>query len=250
MISHEISGPVARVRLDNHATRNALGIGDWDAIADAVAAVAASDARVLLLTGGKAFCSGSNLGELATLAENPAGRAPFRLAMRRAMDPLRAIPIPTIAVIDGDCFGGGVALALACDIRIASHAARFAVTPAKLGVSYPQEDVARLVAAVGRGQAARLLFGAVTIDAAEAARIGLVEVLAESAEVEAHVLANAIAANAPTSIAQLKAILGSDGGRYDPAFDQAFDDNLDGADFREGVAAFRERRKPQFGGPA
>lgn len=247
MISHEISGFVARIRLDDDGTRNALGMAGWTGIADAIAAVAASDARVLLLSGTpRAFCSGSNLTELAALADDPAARAPFRLAMRAAMDPLRAIPIPTIAVIDGDCFGGGVALALACDIRIAGTAARFAITPAKLGVSYPQEDVARLAAAVGRGQAARLLFGAGTIDAAEAARIGLVELVVPSASTEADALAAAIADNAPGSIAQLKAILGSDGGRHDAAFDRNFDDNLDGRAFREGVAAFRERRKARF----
>jgi enoyl-CoA hydratase/carnithine racemase len=139
--------------------------------------------------------------------------------MRGALEPLAGLPMPVIAAIDGDCFGAGVALALAADLRIAGPRAVFAVTPAKLGITYPQEDVARLVALVRPGQAARLLYGAARIDAAEAARIGLVEILADDAAGQAH----------------------------DPALDALFDAGFAGGDFREGLDAFRARRAPRFG---
>ena len=111
--------------------------------------------------------------------------------MRAALDALRDLPIPTIASIEGPCYGAGVALAMACDLRIAGRGARFAITPAKIGISYPQEDVHRLVALVGPGQAARLLFTAETIDGAEAERIGLVEsTMPREGPIVAAILAN------------------------------------------------------------
>lgn len=246
MISVSIEGPLATIALDAPATRNALGLVGWQALADAVEQVAASSARALILRSAAPgmFCSGSNLREIAALADHADLRAPFRRAMRDAMEPLAALPIATIALVEGDCFGAGVALALACDMRIASPRAVFAVTPAKLGITYPQEDVARLVALIGRGQAARMLYGAGRIEADEAARIGLVEVLAEDAAAVAQGLAGQIAANAPGSIASLKAMVLSDSPA--PHFDDVFDQAFAGADFCEGLAAFRERRTPAF----
>ncbi len=248
MIACNLDGHVAEVVLDRPATRNALGMDDWRALAAAIATVAARGARAVLLRSGVtgSFCSGSDLREIGGLAEAVDQRPLFRSAMREAMDPFQTLPLATIAVVEGDCFGGGVALALACDVRIASPAAVFAITPAKLGISYPQEDVNRLVAQVGRGQAARLLFGAGRIDAAEAARIGLVEMVEHDALGTARTLAAQIAANAPVSVGKLKAALGDSGQGHDPAHDAAFDDGFGGAAFAEGLAAFRERRSPRF----
>ena len=138
--------------------------------------VAASDVRLLVVTGaGDAFCAGADLGDFAAMRGDEAAVARFREDMRAALDALRALAIPTIAVIEGPCYGAGVALAMACDIRMARLGARFAITPAKIGIAFPQEDVHRLVALVGPGQAARLLFTAETIDGDEAKRIGLVD---------------------------------------------------------------------------
>ena len=248
MIDCNIAGHVAEIVLDRAATRNALGLDDWRAIADAAQAAHRQAARVIVLRSAVpgSFCSGFDLREIGHLAHEPALRPDFRAAMRAAMDPLQTLPLATIAVVEGDCFGGGVALALACDIRIAAPSAVFAITPARLGISYPQEDVNRLVALVGRGQAARLLFAAGRIDATEAARIGLVEQVEGDAPGAARALAAQIAANAPASIAALKATLGDSGAGHDPAHDAAFDAGFGGAPFAEGLAAFRERRSPRF----
>jgi enoyl-CoA hydratase/carnithine racemase len=143
--------------------------------------------------------------------------------MRGAIEALADLAVPTIAAVDGACYGAGVALALACDRRIAGRGARFAITPAKIGIAYPQEDVFRLVALVGRGQAARLLFTAEAIDADEAAAIGLVELV--EPEGGAAAVAAAIAAHGGDSLALLKRGVGlaADGRRSDPEQDRRFD---------------------------
>jgi enoyl-CoA hydratase/carnithine racemase len=242
MIRVACGGAIASIRLDREASRNALDALGWRALAAAIGQVGRSEARLLLVGSAVegAFCSGSDLGEIAALASDPAARAPFRAMMREAIDGLAALPIPTVAAIDGDCFGAGVALALGCDIRIAGPRARFAVTPAKLAIAYPHEDVARLAAAVGRGQAARLLFTAEPIDAEEAARIGLVERACGSAEQGAIDMAGRIAANEPGSLALLKAMLN---GSAKEANDAAFDACFGGPAFRARLAAFHDRRK-------
>ena len=142
MIRLEVSDGVASIFVDRRATRNALDGDGWRALAEAIAQAGASDARLLLLRSGAAgtFCSGSDLADLERLASDPAARPPFRAMMREAIDALPRLPIPTIAIIDGHCFGAGVALALGCDIRIAGPGARFAVTPAMLQGRAPKAE--------------------------------------------------------------------------------------------------------------
>jgi enoyl-CoA hydratase/carnithine racemase len=248
MIDHAIADTIATITLDAPATRNAMAIADWHALSGAVATIAAARPRVVLLRarGTAMFCSGADLREIAALADDPAAARAFRLTMRGALDALAALPMPVIAAIDGDCFGAGVALALAADMRVAGPRAVFAITPARLGISYPQQDIARLVALVGPGQAARLLYGATRIDADEATRIGLVEVVGEDAGAAARDMAVAMAALSPASLAALKHAVARAPQGHDPVLDAAFDAAFAGADFREGLSAFHERRPPRF----
>lgn len=248
MIEFDISGHSASIALARPAKRNALDEAGWSALADAVMKVARSDARVLVVGSAApgSFCAGSDLASILRLIDHGEERAEFRAMMRAALDGLRALPIPTLAAVDGDCFGAGVALALACDIRFAGSNARFAVTPAKLGLSYPQQDVALLVQAVGRAQAARLLFGAQPIDAAEAARIGLVQEAGLSGAELAQRFGEAIAGNAPSSLVALKRMLRDEPAPDNPAADRAFDACFDSEALREGVAALQERRPSRF----
>jgi len=249
MIAHQITDGIATITLDAQPTRNALSLAGWQALADAVAAIGAAGARAVVLRGGAPgmFCSGSDIREIATLADDAARRAPFRQIMRDALEPLARLPMPVIAAIDGDCFGAGVALALAADVRVAGPRAVFAVTPAKLGITYPQEDVARLVALIGPGQAARLLYAAARIDATEAARIGLVELLVDDVEAEALALAQSMAALSPSSLSALKQAVARAPSGHDRALDALFDSAFGGPDFREGLDAFRARRPARFG---
>lgn len=237
-------GPIARIGFARGQARNAIPIDQWSAFRDAIEQVGASGARVLILrsTTSGIFCAGADIGDLSGLQEKPTERTRLRELMGGAIEALAALPLATIAAIDGGCYGAGVAIAIACDVRIAGPKAAFGITPAKIGILYPATDVARLKALIGYGQAARLLYSAMTLDAAEALAMGLVEQQTGDAETSAMALAEQIAANAPSSIAGLKRILG---GAADA--DAMFDDAFGGVDFAEGAAAFRERRKPEFG---
>lgn len=236
MIALDHADGIATITLARPERRNALRETDWLHLAETLAAVPV-DATVVLLHSGieGVFCAGADIEELATLADRPEDRPAFRAAMRAAIEGLAALPMPVVAAIDGGCFGAGVALALAADIRVAGDEARFAVPPARLGIGYPSEDVARLAARVGHGQAARLLFTAATIDAAEALRIGLVDLVGEGAEV-----ARTIAANDPAALRQLKAAKADP---TDPAHAAAFDAAFDSPGFARGVATFRARER-------
>lgn len=248
MIALTFEDRIARIALDRPTAYNALSGSGWRDLAGAVERAVDEGAKAVVIASSTEgmFSAGSDLKEMDRLIADTAARADFRAAMRAAMDPLRAMAVPSLAVVNGGCFGAGVALALACDLRLAGPKARFAITPAKLGISYPPQDVARLVEAVGRGQAARLLFGARPVDAAEAARIGLVQQAAEDVEALAARYIEAFRGNSRTSLTALKAMLNDAAGQRDTVHEAAFDAAFDGADLVEGLAAFRDRRAPVF----
>ncbi len=232
MIRVERTGAVATVLLDRPEARNAVSMEGWRALARCFADLAASDASVVVLRSAVPgiFSAGADLAELARLADHPAERAPFREAMRAAIDVFAALPMPSIAAVDGGCFGAGVALALAADLIVAGEKARFAVPPARLGIGYPAEDVARLAERVGQAQAARLLFTAAPIDAGEALRIGLVDQIADVGEVAA-----TIAANDGVALRLLKRMLADPD---DPAHAAAFDASFSSFAFRVGTSRY------------
>ncbi|HEX8527442.1 enoyl-CoA hydratase/isomerase family protein [Allosphingosinicella sp.] len=225
MFELSIEADVARVTLRRPDVRNAIPLSGWDELEARLAEVEASPARLLIVEGtGAAFCAGADLGEFTIFRNNEAARSRFRLAMRGALDALAGLPMPTVALVEGSCYGAGVALAMACDIRLAGPQARFAITPAKMGISFPQEDVYRLVGLAGAGAASRLLLAGGSIDSAEAVRIGLADGLAGEAEA----LIAAILANDSASLATLKrsVSLAVQGVRSDSRQDEAFDSLL------------------------
>ncbi|HEY0625600.1 MAG TPA: enoyl-CoA hydratase-related protein [Allosphingosinicella sp.] len=242
MFDLAIDGPIARLRLSRPEARNAIPLSGWTEMASEVARAVDNDAQVLILSGvpDGVFCAGADISDFDSFLADPDARTRFRQAIRQGLDGLRDLPIPTIAFIEGACYGAGVAVAMACDIRIVAPQAQFAITPAKLGISYPQEDVHRLVSLVGEGQAARLLFTAASIDAEEAHRIGLVELLADSPDE----LASAFAANAPNSLRTLKRSLrlAAKGAASDEAQDQAFENLLGSEALAERLARYRSRK--------
>lgn len=241
MIQLHQDGPIATITLERGEARNALPMAGWEALAETVRGI--GDARAVILRSGVGgiFSAGADIGEFARLQADPALRTTFRQAMRTGIDALAALPMPVIAAIDGGCFGAAVALALAADIRIAGDQAVFAVTPARLGIGYPQADVARLVAQIGRGQASRLLFTAERIGADAAERIGLAEIRAPDADAAAQAMALRIAANAPGAVRLLKQMVAG-GDDLDTQFDDAFG----GAEFAEGLRAFQAKREADF----
>lgn len=243
MIEIRWDGPIATIALARGSARNALPISAWEDLAGRAAGLDA--ARVVILASDMPgiFSAGADIGEFPQLQRDPEVRTRFRQAMRRGIDALAALPVPVLAAIDGGCFGAAVALVLAADLRIAGEAAQFAVTPARLGLGYPREDVDRLAAQVGGGQASALLFTGQPIDADAAERIGLVERRAPHAGDAAKAMADQIAENAPGAVRLLKRALRSPG---DATLDTAFEASFGSAELAEGLAAFQARRPAVF----
>jgi enoyl-CoA hydratase/carnithine racemase len=249
-----IEGPIARLLLDRADKRNAIDQAMWEAIPRLVAeAMANPDVRLMLLGSATPgiFCAGADIGEFARETSDADWRARNQSAIRAAQLAITRSEKHVIAVIDGDCVGGGCGLALAADIRIASPRARLGITPAKLGLVYPLHDSKLLVDLVGPGQAKRLLYTGMLLSAAEAHVIGLVEDVADDPEAAALALAAQMLAVSPYTQRQTKLVIRRilDGVADDDAESSAmFDDAFTGADFREGVSAFLGKRKPVFGG--
>lgn len=245
----EHDGPVARLLIDRADKRNAVTLAMWQAVPGLLAQAAAlPDLRVLVVQAaspGGAFCAGADIGEMLANRDDAVWQAANQAAMIAATGAIAAFGLPTIAFVDGEAVGAGCAVAMACDVRVATPAARLGVTPAKLGLVYPLADLARLVDLVGPGQARRLLFSAQLVDAAEARAIGLVETVADTPDA----LVAAMAAASRHSTRALKALV-----RRALAGQRAEDDQTGaeflaafvGADFAEGAAAFAARRAPQF----
>ncbi|ANU06360.1 enoyl-CoA hydratase/isomerase family protein [Paraurantiacibacter namhicola] len=246
----EIDGAVAHLLIDRADKRNAFTMAMWEALPGLLAqAEAAEGIRLLVLRAAEegAFCAGADIRELLANKDDAAWRSANQQAINRVQHELARFALPTLAFVDGDCIGGGCGLALACDMRVATPRARFGITPAKLGLVYPLHDVKLLVDLVGPGQAKRMLFTGTLLDAAEAHRIGLVEVLADDPQAEVA----ALLAASPHSVREIKRIVRRvlDGQVADDDATRAiFAEAFTLGDFAEGTAAFTEKRKPEFGG--
>lgn len=252
-----VDGSVATLTFHNPDRHNAVSRDMWAAIPPLVDAFAADDAvRVVVVTGagGRAFVAGADISEFGTERTGAEATKQYDAVSQRALDALAGCAKPTIARIDGYCIGGGVAVALSCDIRIASSVSRFGIPAAKLGLGYGYEGVRRLVQLVGHATAREIFFGARRYDAAIALRMRLVNHVVEPAELDGFVAALAadIAANAPLTIAAAKraidTVLREESAQDLPAVRAAIDRCFDSADFVEGQAAFRDRRPPVFKG--
>lgn len=225
----------------------------WLALPALLAEAAADEAIALLRLEGAGghFCGGADIAEFAESYATPEDSAATNAAIRGAVEAVAAFPKPIVAVIRGACVGGGVALALACDLRFAAADARFAVTPVRLGLAYSHADTQRLARAIGLGPARDLLFTARAIDAAEALRLGLIERLwpVESFEVDCAESLAAIAATSRPALRHVKGMLAAiaQGEAEENAATRAlFEDLFAGEDFAEGYRAFLEKRPPRF----
>ena len=245
----EKDGAVARLLIDRADKRNAFTIAMWQMLPDLLDEAAADPhLRVLVVKSahGGAFCAGADIAELLANKDDAAFHAANQQAINRAQYELTRFRLPTVAMIAGDCVGGGCGIALACDIRVAGPRARLGITPAKLGLVYPLHDVKLLVDLVGPGQARRMLYTGMLLGADEARAIGLVEELAD----DETALIDQLLATSPFSTQALKGFVRNvlDGQAGDDAESlRIFAAAFEGADFREGTSAFVEKRKPAFG---
>lgn len=244
----ENNGPAAHLIIDRAAKRNAFNQAMWDTLPGLLAQAMADDnVRVLVLRSAEpgTFCAGADIGELSANAANPDWLTTNQTAINRAQYDLTRAAKPTIALIDGDCVGGGCGLALACDLRIASARSRFGITPAKLGLVYPLHDTKLLVDLVGPAAAKRILFTGSLIDASEAHRIGLIDQVTDNADTLIESMTSVSGHSQRESKAMIRRIL--DGQVADDDDTRAlFAAAFTGPDFKEGVSAFLEKRKPDF----
>jgi enoyl-CoA hydratase/carnithine racemase len=242
-------GAVARLLIDRADKRNAFNMQMWEAlpalVAEAVADPAAKVLEVRAAEPGSAFCAGADIRELLANKDDAGWRAANQAAINRAQYELARAEIPTIAFVEGDCVGGGCGIAMACDIRVAAPAARFGITPAKLGLVYPLHDVKLLVDLVGPGHARRMLYTGELLGSGEAHRIGLVEIVADSPDNLTAQIAAASASSARAIKGFVRRVL--DGQVADDVETLAiFAAAFTGSDFAEGTTAFVEKRKPEF----
>jgi enoyl-CoA hydratase/carnithine racemase len=239
---------VAHLIIDRAAKRNAFNQVMWETLPGLVAqAIADEKVRVLILRSAEpgVFCAGADIGELSANAASPDWLLANQTAINRAQFDLTRAAKPTIALIDGDCVGGGCGLALACDLRVASNRSRFGITPAKLGLVYPLHDTKLLVDLVGPAAAKRILFTGSLIDAAEAHCIGLIDQIANNADALIETITSVSGHSQRESKAMIRRIL--DGQVADDDATRAlFAAAFLGADFKEGVSAFFEKRPPIF----
>ncbi len=241
---------------DRAHKRNAFNLAMWRALPEAVETLTqqANNVRVIVLRGlGGHFGAGADIAEFETVR---AGRAAedYDRIHERSLKALEQAHVPTIAMVEGYCLGGGLAIALACDLRISADDALFALPPARLGLAFPLDALARLRTILSAAHAAELLFTGERFDASWALRTGLINAAYPAKELEAHVRKRAlrIAANAPLSLKYAKAAIAALwSGRLNEergtlqALARAC---YESADYEEGRRAFLERRTPVFRG--
>ena len=242
---------------NNPARLNAVSLEMWEGLACIAEDFAADpDIRVVVVNGAgdKAFVSGADISEFANQRDSAQATLKYDAISSKGRLALKNMKKPTIAMINGYCVGGGVAVALNCDIRIASENSKFAVPAAKLGLGYEYDGIRKLVDIVGPSFAQEIFFTARQFTAQEALTMGLINRMVPVDSLEQYVrqYADMITANAPMTVASIKTIVGEivkDETKRDIAlFDRVFAACFESEDFKEGRTAFMAKRKPVFKG--
>lgn len=257
MLRCELDGGVATVTFNNPSKHNALSADMRHALPGLLTWLQdADDVRVVVITGAgdKAFISGADISEFGEQRTDPEARAAYDAKFAEAGRAWRKLGKPIIAKIRGYCIGGGLVTALNADIRIAADDAQFAIPAARLGVGYQYETIEPLVELIGWANTSELLFTARRYDATEAHHMGLVNRVVPVDRLDAEVddLAGRICVNAPLTVALCKA--GIQEARRDPAnrdldrVNAMVDACFASDDYKEGQAAFLEKRTPNFHG--
>ncbi len=254
MIS-EKRGPVGIMTFNNPARLNAVSMDMWEGVVEILEDFRNdNDIRVVVLKGAghKAFVSGADISKFENERASQEAVEKYAIAVDQAYDGIHSFPKPTIAMINGYCIGGGLGIAVSCDLRICADNARFAVPAAKLGLGYGYAHIRKLSNIVGPSFTKEIFFTARQFNATEAQQMGLVNRVVPVSMLQAYVddYAKTIGGNAPLTVAQVKHTVGEI--VKDPA-DRDLEKCaamvkacFDSADYAEGRKAFMEKRKPVF----
>ena len=253
----EVSEGVGWLTFNQPERRNAISLEMWQGIGDAMEMMEAdADVRVVIMkgAGGKAFASGADISEFDQQRANAAQRHEYGQISARGSQWLARFSKPLIAMIDGYCIGGGLAIALNADVRFATPGSRLGIPAARLGLGYEYPGLAALARLVGPSTARDMLFSARLLEADEALRVGLVNFIVseECLLKDVQVYAERIASNAPLTVKAAKAAVNA----YEKysqieaasAIAGLVDVCFDSEDYKEGRRAFAEKRAPEFKG--
>jgi enoyl-CoA hydratase/carnithine racemase len=252
-----LDGQVLHIRFNNPAKHNALSMDMWEAVPPLLARAEKDDnVRMVVFSGegGKAFISGADISQFEDMRAAKEAVTRYEQMAEAALQGIFEFSKPTVACIQGYCIGGGVNVAISCDMRIASSNSVFSIPASRLGLGYRFSAMKNLVQLVGPGFAKDIFFTGRRLDAAEALRIGLVNRVADVAGLDALLAeyTTAITTGAPLTIKAGKRIM-----QEVLALDADFDadmcrrlilDCFESEDYAEGRKAFMEKRKPIFKG--
>jgi len=251
-------GPIGWITFNQPEKRNAVSQEMWQAMPEYVADLAADPAiRVVILRGAgeTAFVAGADISQFKDRRRNAADEEEYRRISGAGGESLARLGKPLVAMIHGFCIGGGVSIAITCDLRIAADDARFGIPAARLGLGYHYKGMEKLMSLIGPAYTKELFFTARTdFTAQDALRMGLVNQVVPKADLERFTrdYALTMSRNAPLTLRSAKAsveqLLRPEAQRDFALLDKLIKDCFDSQDYQEGVKAFSEKRRPQFQG--
>jgi len=253
----ERQGPVGWITFSNPERHNAMNMEMWQALPQALSSFEADDeVKVIVLRGAgdRSFISGADISEFEKHRSSSEAVAAYEDLATSSMRALQIVPKPTIAMIRGYCIGGGLGLAVSCDLRIATEGSTFAIPAARLGVGYRFDGVKRLRDLVGPAFAKEIFFTARRFQGPEALRMGLINRMTADTDLEAVVggICASIAENAPLTVRSAKLMIEElDKPSGEPNYELCEDlmkACFASEDYTEGRTAFMEKRKPVFRG--